>query len=403
MNPIDLQSPALHERPHEIFARMRREDPVHRGRVGSTPVYLVARHADVEALLTDERLVKDPRNTALPGARRMIPLPAFLERTLTSMITSDDPTHRRLRRLVARAFTPRAVADLEPAMTATTRRLVDAAVREGAVDLIEAYALPFPVQVITELIGVPERDRARFQRWVHGIIRPPGLLATAQILASMWRFIRYLRGLIALRRAEPAQDLFSALVHVEDASDRLGDDELVAMAFLLLTAGHETSVSLIANGTLALIDHPEQQARLRAQPELLPTAIEELLRYDGPTLTSDPYYARDGFTLHGVEIPAGAAVLPAVLSANRDEAAFDRPDALDLGRAPNRHLAFGKGLHHCIGAPLARLSARVAFTSLLAAAPQIALAVPRDRVRRRNTLFLNRLAALPVRLRAARR
>lgn len=399
MRPISLQSSELHQRPHEVFAWMRREQPVHRGRLGRRDVYFIARYADVEAVLGGDRLVKDPAHTALGArARRMIPLPSMLDRLMTSMITSDDPEHRRLRRLVSRAFTPRTVADLEPAMEATARRLVDDLARRGTADLVESFALPFPVHVITELVGVPPEDRPRFRRWVHGIMRPPGLFGVVPILASMWRFTRYLRRLIERKRREPGPDLFSALVHVQDASDRLSEDELVAMAFLLLTAGHETTVSLIANGTLALLDNPDELERLRGHPELMPTAIEELLRYDGPVLTSDPYYARDAFTLHGVTIPAGATVLPAVLSANRDDAVFARPDALDLARTPNRHLSFGKGLHYCLGAPLARAEAKIAFTALLAAAPSLRLAVARDRVRRRNALFLNRLEALPVTL-----
>ncbi len=378
---------------------MRREQPVHRGRLGRRDVYFVARYADVEALLGGDRLVKDPAHSALGArGRRMIPLPSFLDRLMTSMITSDDPEHRRLRRLVSKAFTPRTVADLEPAMEATARRLIDDLARRGTGDLIESFALPFPVHVITELVGVPPEDRPGFQRWVHGIMRPPGLLGAVPILASMWRFTRYLRRLIERKRRDPGPDLFSALVHVQDDSDRLSEDELVAMGFLLLTAGHETTVSLIANGTLALLDHPAELERLRARPELMPTAIEELLRYDGPVLTSDPYYARDAFTLHGVTIPAGATVLPAVLSANRDDAVFTRPDALDLARTPNRHLSLGKGLHYCLGAPLARAEAKIAFAALLAAAPSLRLAAARDRIRRRNALFLNRLEALPVTL-----
>lgn len=400
MNRISLNGSELHERAHEIFARMRREEPVHRGRLGwRTDVYFVTRYADVEALLGDDRLVKDPTHSTLgPRGRRMIRVPGFLEMLVRSMITSDDPEHRRLRRLVAKAFTPRAIADLEPAMTATAQRLVGDLVRRGGGDLIEAFALPFPVHVITEMVGVPGEDRGRFQRWIHAIMQPPGVLAMFRILPAIRNFTRYLRELAARKRRDPGPDIFSALVQAQDEHDRLSEDESVAMGFLLLSAGHETTVSLIANGVLALIDHPGELERLRGQPGLMSTAIEELLRFDGPVLTSDPYYARETFTLHGVTIPAGATVLPAVLSANRDEAVFERPDQLDLGRSPNRHLAFGKGLHHCIGAPLARLEAKIALTSLLAAAPSLRLAVPRDRIRHRNMLFLNRLAALPVEL-----
>jgi cytochrome P450 len=274
---------------------------------------------------------------------------------MTSMISVDDPDHRRLRRLVAKAFTPKTIADLAPAMEQVAARQLQRLTESRRGDLIAAFALPFPVHVITELVGVPEADRPRFQRWVHDITHAPGLVAIFKILPAIWRFTRYIAQLAADKRRRPGPDLLSGLVHIEDSGERISDDELVAMVFLLLTAGHETTVSLIANGTLALLQHPDQLADLRARPKRLDLAIEELLRFDGPLLTTDPYYARDAITLDGELIPAGAVVLPAVLSANRDESVFHDPDRLDLTRTPNKHLAFGKGLHHCIGAPLARL------------------------------------------------
>lgn len=399
MKPLDLQSPELHNNAHAVFKRLRERGPVARARFNRRGVYLVTRYADVDALLAGDRLVKDPANTTLgPGAPRIIDLPGPLKKLMTSMISVDDPDHRRLRRLVAKAFTPKTIADLAPAMEQVAARQLQRLTEARRGDLIAAFALPFPVHVITELVGVPETDRPRFQRWVHDITHAPGLVAIFKILPAIWRFTRYIAQLAADKRRRPGPDLLSGLVHIEDSGERISDDELVAMVFLLLTAGHETTVSLIANGTLALLQHPDQLADLRARPERLDLAVEELLRFDGPLLTTDPYYAREAFTLHGEAIPAGAVVLPAVLSANRDESVFRDPDRLDLTRTPNKHLAFGKGLHHCIGAPLARLEAKIALRLLLEAAPQLRLAAAPARHRYRSAAFLHRLEALPVEL-----
>lgn len=233
---------------------------------------------------------------------------------------------------------------------------------------------------------------------VRGVVRPPSALSMVQMVVSLWRFIGYLRSLIARKREKPEEDLLSMLVEAKDGEERLSEDELLSMAFLLLVAGHETTVSLIANGMLAFLRHPQEWSRLREDRALLPSAVEECLRYDGPLLTSDPYYAREAITLHEVTIPAGAPVLLAVLSANRDEAVFADADRFDIQRQPNKHLAFGKGLHHCLGAPLARLEGQLAFNALLDAPPfQLASALT---PRYRRTAFLHRLTALPIRFNA---
>jgi cytochrome P450 PksS len=400
MTRLNLQSTELHNNAHAHFARLRREEPVHRARFGLTgEVYFVARFSDVEALLKDTgRVVKDPKNSVLgPRGKHAMWLPGAMETVLrSSVITTDDPTHRRLRGLVARAFTPRAIAELKPAIERVAQELVEGAVKAKSGDLIKSFALPLPVEIITEMVGVPRRDRELFKGFIHDIILPPGPINMLRMMRGFSRFMAYVRKLSDFKRKDPGPDLLSALVHAQDEGAQLSDEEVAVMAFTLLTAGHETTVSLIANGTRALLAHPEQLEKLRADRSLLPGAVEEMMRFDGPLLGTELYYARDTFTLHDVTVPAGAPVLPLILSANRDESVFPGADTFDITRTPNRHLAFGTGVHACIGAALTRLEASVAFSALLDGMPRLRLAVPDGELRYRAALFLHRLERLPV-------
>jgi cytochrome P450 PksS len=264
-------------------------------------------------------------------------------------------------------------------------------------DLVRAYALPLPLTVILELQGIPSQDRDRFHRWSKALIKTPTPINMLRAFPSIIAFMRYLRRLFRQLRSTPQVGLLTAMVQVEEAGDRLSEDELLAMAFLLLIAGHETTVNLIASGTLALLQHPDQLQLLRSDPSLIRPAVEELLRYTNPLETTTPRYAREDVTVAGVAIPRGATVLAVLASANRDERQFEHPDRLDITRENNRHLAFGQGAHFCLGAPLARLEGQIAINTLLHRLPDLHLAVPVKSLRWRTTPVLRGLEALPVR------
>jgi cytochrome P450 len=269
---------------------------------------------------------------------------------------------------------------------------------ETLADLITSFALPLPIAVICELVGVPANRRAEFHDWsstvVTGVLAGPDALA-----AAITALVSYLRELVEIKRAAPADDLLSALIAARDGQDRLSDDELTSMVFLILVAGHETTVNLIGNGMLALLTHPDQWELLRAQPDRLPTAVEELLRFDGPLQVATPRRTAAPVDIGGVTVPADEIVLIGLLAANRDPACTARAEALDITRTDNPHLTFGHGIHHCLGAPLARLEGRIALGALLSRFPQLRLAVPVEQLIYRSGVLMNGLTTLPVILR----
>lgn len=397
---FDLASPRFKANPYPIYARLREEAPVCRttltlGRRQST--WLVTRYDDVHTLLRDERLVKNPVNAQTPAQRKKEPwLPPFFRPLTRNMLDLDAPDHVRLRVLVQKAFTPRLVEQLRPRIETLTDDLLDAAGRAGRIELVGEYALPVPLTIIGELLGVPTGDQRKFHRWSSRIVAISSARDIVYAIPAVWSFLRYMRKLIARRRAEPRDDLITALVQAEEAGETLSEDELLAMAFLLLTAGHETTVNLIASGTLALLQHPEQCERLRQDPALIKSAVEELVRFVSPVECATQRYAREDLTIAGVSIRQGEMVLGGIGSANRDSSCFTEPDTLDLARVPNRHLAFGLGAHYCLGAPLARLEARIAIASLLERWPNLRLGVQPDALRWRRNAFLRGLQALPL-------
>src|SRR5262245_14286933 len=320
----------------------------------------------------------------------------FLQAIERNMLDLDVPHHTRLRGLVHLAFTPRLVEQMRGRIASLADELLDRAVARGGMDLIADYALPIPLTVISEMLGIPTQDQLRFHRWSSTIVAATAGPNLFQVVPAIWSFVRYLRKMIAAKRERPADDLISALAAAEEAGDTLRDDELVAMVFLLVVAGHETTVNLIGNGTLALLQFPDQLERLRTDPGLDATAVEELLRFHSPIEVSTERYAKEPLDVAGVTIPTGSLVYGVIASANRDETQFDEPERLDLGREKNRHLAFGQGIHYCLGAPLARLEGQIAIRKLLDRIPGLRLAVPETSLQWRPGLNIRGLERLPV-------
>jgi cytochrome P450 len=317
------------------------------------------------------------------------------------MLNADAPDHTRLRALVNQAFTARIVDRLEGRITALAHDLLDRIRRRGHADLIAAFALPLPIRVIAELLGIPAQDWPRVRAWSNALVAPSADPArAAHKLAKsgplMQDFSSYLRTLFAERRRRPKDDLITSLLAAGEAGDVLSEDELFSMILLLVVVGHETTVNLIGNGALALLTHPGELARLRADPSLLPGAVEELLRFDSPVERAPMRFAAEDIELHGVGIRQGDAVSVVLGSANCDPAVFAGPDTLDLGRTPNRHLSFGLGVHYCLGAALARLEGRIAFAALLERLPELALAVPVAGLRWRTQPIMRGLHRLPI-------
>ena len=397
---VDLLTPAMRADPYPTFARLRRELPL---TIATNPfggrVWALSRYQDVSDALRDPRLVHDERSiTGTINVDRWY-VPPLLRAFSQTMLSQDGEGHRRLRALVHKAFTPRMVEGL----TLRIRRIVDdlltRARSRGSFDLIADFALPLPLTIISELMGVREEDRLGFHRWV-GVVLINGDLSPLNVLRrlpTLVQMARFFQRLVDQHREEPRDDLTAALMAARDHDDRLSDPELTAMLFVLLLAGHETTVNLIGTGALALLEHPEQRALWRERPAIAPTAIEELLRFTNPVMLPSPRFAREDFTMYGRTIVRGDRVAPLIGAANRDPEVFPGADTLDLQRDPNRHVAFGHGVHYCVGAPLARLEGRIALTALLERLPRLRLAVPRERLRWRPTVVLRGLAALPVR------
>jgi len=394
----DLYGHDFKRDPHPTFAAMRRDAPIYQqpGLNGTTPIWFVTRYADVEAMLRDRRFVRDAA-LALPPER--IPAPSPLDRRLGQhMLAADGADHRRLRDLVGQAFTPKRVADLRPRVQAIADGLLDPVAARGAMDLITDFSFPLPTTVILELLGVPIVDRDRFRAWGNALLEPPMTPeAGAESVRQLTEFTDYLVALFEERRRHPQGDMISALVAAERAGDRLSEDELCSTVVLLIVAGHETTVNLIANAVLALSRQPDRRDALAADPASMPTAVEEFLRYDGSVERALNRWAAEDVVWGDQFIRRGDPVILILSSANRDEERFERPDALELQRSPNPHLGFGKGLHYCLGAPLARLEADVALTTLLARLPNLRVAVPDGDLRYRFLPGFRALEALPVR------
>ncbi len=359
--PFAPDNPDFVADPYPTYAELRQTGPLHWHEPAG--FWLVPRHADVDAALRDRRLGRD--FTPYEPAERYGP---WNRVNIHALLEMEPPDHTRLRRLVARPFTPRRVEGLRPWIRETATGLLAPVIERGGGDLVAELAEPLTVAVIAELLGIPERDRHRLRPWSNAIVALYELghdeeTADRAIQAAK-EFDAYLRDLAARRRREPGEDLYSALAVQAVDGDSLSDDELVATAVLLLNAGHEASVNVLGNGALALLRHPEQLAALRAEPELLGSAVEELIRYDTP-LSLFQRTVLEPAEVGGRELEPGERVGLLLGAANRDDAAFDAPDDLDVARRPNPHVGFGAGIHFCLGAPLARIELQEAFSVLL--------------------------------------
>lgn len=372
-------APGIAADPYPAYRALRENGPVHYNAL--MDAWVVTRYEDVTLVLSDPRFSAN-RRRARNRFAQMVEAQALEERfgpfgRAPTMLTSDPPEHTRLRRLVSKAFTARAVEDLRPRIAGIVAHLLADVRRQGRADLIFSLAYPLPVIVIAEMLGVPPGDRDRFKRWSDHIAATlggpfAGAGAIERGAAAVQELASYLRDVIAERRREPRGDLISGLIAAEEQGQVLSEDEVLATAMLLLIAGNETTTNLIGNGVLALLQHPDQLQRLREDPSLVRSAVEELLRYAGP-VQGTARVAMEDVEIAGSRIAAGQVVFALLAAANRDPAQFPDPDTLDIGRQPNPHLAFGDGIHFCLGAPLARAETQEALSGLLEHLPSLAL------------------------------
>ncbi len=407
------------ERAFPIYTAMREKGPVSSVTLPTgEPIWFVTRYAEVLAMLKDdERFANDPSSALTDeeyallfqqATEHLSPEQQEMEVQIDEILRQhllrvDPPDHSRLRRLVAIPFTPKFIEGLRPRVQAVADTLLDAVQARAdetgrrEMELISDFAYPLPLTVISEMLGIPLADRDKFREWSQAAVSfTPADRANPAVTAKLIEFIAYLRRLVAEKHANPGDDLLSGLVLAEAEGDKLSENELLSMIFLLIVAGHETTVNLIGNGTLALFEHPEQRARLHQNPGLLKSAIEEMLRYYGPVEVSLPRWVRQDTELGGQRLRRGEQIVALLASANHDDVQFPYPERFDVTREPNRHIAFGTGIHSCLGATLARLEGQIAFATLLSRMPDLALAIPRHEVRWRDATFLRGLTQLPV-------
>jgi cytochrome P450 len=398
--PLNLIDADFINNRRAYYRYLREESPVHQAKIFILKIYVLSRYNDCVELLRDPRFVRN-RTTATGGRKSPIPLPKSLNLLTSSMILEDDPEHRRLRDLVHQAFIPRRLRALSDRIEQLTHELLDQVDPSGVVNLQEVYCRPIPVTVIAEMVGVAPDEVPKLAEYMDSLAN--GFSGWRLIKTGLWdlpKSVKFVRGLIERKRSDPQDDILTGLIQAtDDAGDKLSEDELIAMVFLLIVAGHETTVHLITNAVVTLLTHPQQFAQLKANPELMDTAIEEILRYNGPIHGTKLAYATEDVKLHGVTIPKGAPIMPLLGAANLDPDFFDNPDQFDITRSPNQHLGFGKGIHYCLGAPLARIETKIALRTLFDRYPDLRLDVPEQELVVQKIPGWHRYASLPVLLR----
>ncbi|MDR5600062.1 cytochrome P450 family protein [Paenibacillus larvae] len=397
--PINPFSPDFKNQAYALYEKLRENDPIHKitlpnGKTG----WVVTRYKDAAATLKKERLTKNlfqfmhSEDVGLPQKQMNL--------MFKHMLNTDQPDHTRLRSLVQKAFTPRMIEKLNGRVQEISDSLIDKVESREDMELIQDYAYPLPIIVICEMLGLPSEERDQFRKWSNALVSSMNVPKKyKQIVPDTIAFTNYIKSLIERRRQDPKEDLLSLLTQAESENGKLSEMELVSMIFLLIIAGHETTVNLIGNGTFTLLQHPEQLEKLRRTPSLIGSAIEELLRFMGPVEFATNRWAGEGFEWEGKAISKGDIVLVGLASANRDPESFKHPERLDLTRENNNHLAFGMGIHHCLGAPLARMEGRIAINTLLRRLPNLKLAVSPDCLKWQPSYLMRGFDALPLRFR----
>jgi cytochrome P450 len=397
---IDLFAPDFKDQAYQLYQKLREEDPVHQitmpnGLTG----WIISRYEDGARLLKDSRLLSNPHSLFTPQqVQSFFPLQkkSFFYKHLLNV---DPPDHTRLRSLVQKSFTPSAVEQLRSRIQRIADELLEPLLEQKQFDLIESYAFPLPIFVISEMLGIPKEDRNKFREWSNAFVSAVNHPErNNQILHKMEEFYRYLQNLLEERRNNLQDDLISALIQAGTEENRLTEVEIYSMVFLLIIAGHETTVHLIGNGVYSLLQHPEQYERLRAEPNLIHSAIEEFLRYMGPVEVTTNRWAAEPIQLHGKTIAKKDVVLISLASINRDPAKFDDPEKLYITREKNDHLAFGSGIHYCLGAALARLEGSIAIQTLLERIPHFELAVDPKQLKWIPSMLIRGFQSLPIRI-----
>jgi cytochrome P450 len=396
---IDLFSPAAKANPYPSYALVRSSDHVYNLKMedGHTS-WLITRYEDALAILKDQRFIKDYRRLLTPEQLKQTQADGYFALN-AHMLSADPPDHTRLRALVNISFTPRLVEQWRERIQTLADELIEAIEQqeEREVDLIDAFAFPLPIVIITEMLGVPAEDRASFREWSNALLdatgKPEAFQGTREKVIA---FVMYLRNLIETKRQQPGDDLIGRLLVAEADGDKLNETELISMIFLLLVAGHETTVNLIGNGTLALLQHPEQKRLLQEHPSLIKNALEEFLRFHSPVAIGTRRWVGEDLEFGGKQMRRGDPVLVSLAAANHDPEEFVQPDELDITRQENRHLAFGMGIHYCLGAPLARLEGQIAISTLLRRLPNLRLAVTAEELVWRPSMLLLGVSKLPV-------
>ncbi|WNG16958.1 cytochrome P450 [Cystobacter fuscus] len=416
---LDRANPEFLAGAHAVYSTLRAQGPVvrvsfgvnlaERARAAGAPEgqargasadewLFVARYDEATEVLLDERFASDFRTGMTPEQREraVAAMPEEFQPIAHSLLMLDPPDHTRLRKLVQPSFTARAMDALKPRVQQLVDELLDKAERAAAergetaperrMEFVEAFAYPLPIQVISDLLGIPVEDQPQVHAWAERFLQsdPQQYMTDQEARAGMVDFTRYLERLFERRRREPTEDMISQMVHAQEDGDRLNPKELLSMVFILFLAGHVTTVNLLGNGVVALLKHPEQHARFLADPAgLVKGMVEETLRYWGPVdFLGSPRIVKEDLALGGVHIPKGSKLTVGLASANRDPQRFENPDAYDISRSDaHRHIAFGKGIHVCIGAPLARLEAQIAFETLFRRFPKLRLAESADSLR----------------------